>query len=363
MTAARRAALADVKVRNDTHAGLWLDKYLEAQTSEGDDDRNDKAKGAKSELLAQVAGRKAPSGYREAFELRLSQAPAPGRVRLVGTATALGRVVVGLGQKGPAEIGITLEHTWGVPILPGSSLKGLAAAAAHLLHGGAEWSKPELDGSQPIARTPNSFDWLFGTTEDRGAVDFLDAWWVPDDGFPLALDVMTPHHAEYYGAPEKADPPPPSDMDSPNPVSFLTSTGKFKVVIEGAPEWVQAAWELLRVGLSELGIGAKTNAGYGRLELARELSREEKEAAELAKRWAGLDSIARELKGIGNATQVFEKFADAAQKGCPEQRLREVAALLVAGAHRKMWKDWVKKDSRKPEEKELFGKYFASFVS
>ncbi|MBK9095192.1 MAG: hypothetical protein IPM84_21030 [Anaerolineae bacterium] len=37
------------------------------------------------------------------------------------------RLVTGLGRKGPLEVGFTF-HRYGFPILPGSSLKGLARA-------------------------------------------------------------------------------------------------------------------------------------------------------------------------------------------------------------------------------------------
>uniref|UniRef100_UPI002ADE6D8E RAMP superfamily CRISPR-associated protein n=1 Tax=Thermoflexus sp. TaxID=1969742 RepID=UPI002ADE6D8E len=36
-----------------------------------------------------------------------------------------GRLIVGLGRKGPLEVGFTF-HRYGFPVLPGSSLKGLA---------------------------------------------------------------------------------------------------------------------------------------------------------------------------------------------------------------------------------------------
>jgi CRISPR-associated protein Cmr6 len=354
VTEARRKELKDVSVRSDTHAGLWLDKFLTKQTT---DQSNEAEKAAKGELLAEVARLGVPDGYQTAYELRVSQPAPPGLVRLTGTATVEGRVVVGLGQKGPTEIGITLEHTWGVPILPGSSLKGLAAAAAHRLYGGPDWSKPQADGERPSG-VPSSYDWLFGTTEDRGAVSFLDAWWIPDGkaGTPLALDVMTPHHIDYYGGKDV----PPSDMDSPNPVAFLTAVGRFKVIIEGEKAWAETAWALLEAGLRELGIGAKTNAGYGRLTLVRDKSQEELRQEELAARFAGLDNLVQKLKGPDNATEIVKELVKAKQDGCPPERLKQVASRLVK--HPKMsarqWKEWSQKAARTEEEKKLYEEYF-----
>lgn len=67
-------------------------------------------------------------------------------------------------------------------------------------------------------------------------------------------------------------------MDSPVPVSFIT-TGKdltFAIALEAREEdaaWLNAAWALLDEGLKTLGVGAKTNAGYGRLVLDEKATR------------------------------------------------------------------------------------------
>jgi CRISPR-associated protein Cmr6 len=38
-----------------------------------------------------------------------------------------GRLIVGLGGDNVLETGLTLHHTYGVPLIPGNALKGLAA--------------------------------------------------------------------------------------------------------------------------------------------------------------------------------------------------------------------------------------------
>jgi CRISPR-associated protein Cmr6 len=379
---ARREALVAIGKKPDTHAGLWMDKYLQHQTAEDDQDQ-ELARGAESDLLGEVASIKTPDLYRAALRKRLQflKDGNPGRHVVVAKARALGRSVVGLGQKGPTEIGICLEHTWGVPMLPGSSLKGVAAAAAHLLHGGADWKKAVADDGKPVDREPNSFDWLFGTNEEKGAVSFLDAWFDPEasgDKPPLDLDVMTVHHQSYYSGkvnPSTRDVYPPSDMDSPNPVSFLSTSGTFVVVLEGEKAWVEAAYQLLAAGLETLGIGAKTNAGYGRFKLEREKTTEElqqehavmlvelaaakkrEQDAELAKRWAGLDSLVGLYKGASNATDVFRNLLKAAKDGCPLERLQGIA-LQLNQKDKKFWKEWRKKENRTPEEQEYFDKLF-----
>lgn len=268
----RRAVLTAVHRERSTHAGLWLDKYLGAQTVEGDET----GAGEKAKLIREVSSLPVPEGYPRAFERRREAFVADPRV-VLAPATAIGRLIVGLGAKGALEAGIHLEHTWGVPLLPGSALKGLAAAAARKL--------VVDDGWRPgSARAATSYDELFGSTNDSGAVVFHDAWWDPTgcDTVPIALDVMTVHHADYY----QGRAAPPSDMDSPNPVAFASATGRYLLAVEGAAEWAEAALHLLKLGLAELGIGAKTNAAYGRMDVDW-LPREEREAqakAEAARR-------------------------------------------------------------------------------
>ena len=53
------------------------------------------------------------------------------------------RLVVGLGSKGTLEMGLTLHPLYGIPIIPGSALKGLARAAA-LYETATAWGVPAL---------------------------------------------------------------------------------------------------------------------------------------------------------------------------------------------------------------------------
>ena len=239
------------------NAGLWLARYLLAQTGEG---ANAEAKEAKERLISQ-AGRIVESNlYRQAFDVRKKQLlePTAGRVAQARTAQAAGRVVIGIGDKGALEVGLTLEHTWGVPVLPGSALKGLAASAARKF-GGDAWQ-----ADQP------SYLALFGDTDERGFVTFHDAWREPSTLPVVDLDVMTVHHADYYGGEDSQGVvAAPADTDSPVPISFMTVRGDFLVVVEAhEATWCEAALRFLELGLRDLGIGAKTNAGYGRMTLS-----------------------------------------------------------------------------------------------
>lgn len=309
---ARRAPLRDLRIQDTTHAGLWLDAFLRFQTDvPGGNNEADEVKRARSELIQEVAKRQCPQGYKDAAEARMDslREPPDGVLREVRFFTAPGRLIVGLGQKGVIEAGITLERTWGVPYLPGSSLKGVAAAAAHLLTDHDAWHKAS-DGGTP----GESFAQLFGTTEQRGKVIFHDAWWLPnlERQKPLAHDIMTVHHPNYYQrSVDDRDFIPPDGTDSPNPISFITTSQSlcFAVALEAAPEdsaWYDAAWQLLTMGLEELGIGAKTNAGYGRLFEDAERTQRLRDADQ-AKR-----DIARQLKAfrLGSLSTQFTQLLD-----------------------------------------------------
>lgn len=171
------------------------------------------------------------------------------------------RFVTGLGQKGPLEIGFTF-HRYGFPILPGSSVKGIARAFA----------VAELKEEEAAAANPD-FIAIFGRipTETEppemaqaGHAIFLDGVPKADELPALELDIMNPHYPKYYGNEQ-----PPTNWQDPIPVYFLTvaplTDFRFAVGWRGPSDakLQQKAADWLVGGLKELGAGAKTSAGYG----------------------------------------------------------------------------------------------------
>jgi CRISPR-associated protein Cmr6 len=174
-------------------------------------------------------------------------------------ATVKGRMIVGLGDESVLETSIALHHTYGVPYIPGSALKGLASSYAHQKLG-ENWQK----GS-------DAHNILFGNTDKAGYITFFDALYVPDSGHhgqALYPDIITVHHQEYYNTGKDNA---PADWDSPTPVPFLSATGSYLLAL-AAPdlptdnEWVPRTFDILEHALKEMGIGAKTSSGYGRME-------------------------------------------------------------------------------------------------
>jgi CRISPR-associated protein Cmr6 len=196
------------------------------------------------------------------------------------------RLIAGLGRKGPLEVGFTF-HRYGFPILPGSSVKGVARAWAllQIAEKVGTTELKELDGilsadgdkerkkyedwkaGQPaeVQKLADDFRTVFGTTAAAGQAIFFDA--IPARKPTLELDIMNPHYPKYYSGEE-----PPTDWQSPVPVYFLTVAAntefRFAVGWRGALDEEgrrlrNLAQTWLIEGLTQLGAGAKTSAGYG----------------------------------------------------------------------------------------------------
>jgi CRISPR-associated protein Cmr6 len=233
-----------------THAGLWLDKFLA--------DVDEKGPGRQAHFAA-VQSIQVPEDYRRFYHRWRQAVEALAPAARTAEAAVVGRMVAGLGAESVLEVSIALHRTYGVPVLPGSSLKGLAAAAAHRELEDPEWHKTRAEGT-----IGSLHKILFGDQESSGCVTFHDALWIPDGtALPLDLDVMTVHHPDYYQGDA-----PAADWDSPNPVAFLTAHGRYLLAVTGPEEWTQTALDILKIALEESGAGAKTAAGYGRMRLA-----------------------------------------------------------------------------------------------
>lgn len=252
MTQFRRYVLKDIaKPPDDSHAGLWLDKYL-----------TDDAQTSNSDHVKQVTGIQPSKAYGRFFD-RWKNA----LIEICGAencreATTQGRLAVNLGAESVLETSIALHHTYGMPYIPGSALKGLAA------HYVTTYFKED-----PLwAKNSEAFITMFGDTTSAGYVTFYDALYVPGTGKGLVPDVITVHHPDYYQGtkPEyykDAELPfaPPADWDSPRPIPFITANGSFLIALSGSKKWVKKAFEILELALAREGIGAKTSSGYGRM--------------------------------------------------------------------------------------------------
>lgn len=212
-------------------------------------------------------------------------------------ATAISPFTTGLGNEHPLENGFAFLSPYGLPYLPGSSIKGVLRQAAQELTSG-EWG--DTYGWNDIA-----IEILFGrkvingdTEHLHGAIVFWDV--IPQiQGDNLSVEIMTPHLSHYYqqkSDKKSGDSISPHNSGQPTPISFLTVPPKSRFVFHVqcdmehlnfyAPEFAQhGKWKVLLESAFNhayqwLGFGAKTAVGYGAMEseAMRKISEEKKEA-------------------------------------------------------------------------------------
>ena len=240
----RRANLQKFTATQAQHPGLWLDKFLTTTDAEDGQPR--------SQLVSETTSIQ-PVAYPQMF--RRWQKTLQEMGAILYEATTLGCLSIGLGSASVIETAVSIHRTYGVPYIPGSALKGVTAHYAHQY-------QPDLWGKNGDAHKT-----LFGTTESAGYVTFLDALPppLPPPKWQLHQDTITVPPPEYYQGLDQA----PADWDSPNPVPFLSVSGTFLIALHApdAPEWGERGLEILREALKDMGVGAKTSSGYGRMRL------------------------------------------------------------------------------------------------
>jgi CRISPR-associated protein Cmr6 len=206
------------------------------------------------------------------------------------------RLVIGAGYPSFIENGFLFHHVYGIPYIPGETLKGLARAVfilsvAEAVKEETKLSKieeklsEEVEGisyqipkkiniildNYTIENPVETFRKIFGSKKRRGQVIFFDAYPVDfDPSEHFEADIMNSHYGDYYQS-GKA----PADWLSPNPIHFLAlkegiifefSLGLAPLEpMEDSEEklLLETAKKLLEVGLENFGVGNKKRKGYG----------------------------------------------------------------------------------------------------
>lgn len=255
MTQLVRTALREPLGQADrAHPGLllqrgWTDFVRTDVENEGD--------GGKTEHLGRVCAIPSDPMYKQALHRWVRATNDRARFRHVAMRIK-GRLLIGLTGGGALETGCAVSQTWGMPYLPGSSIKGVVRAYAEQALGADSTAVAEMFGTDATEDPPAG---------QSGLVGFHDAWWLPDSGptgsgrnRPFVAEVVTPHHRHYYGSEGDV---PATDLDSPVPNAMVGVQGAFLITLEGPAAWLDAAQRLLEQALVSDGIGAKTRAGYG----------------------------------------------------------------------------------------------------
>lgn len=222
------------------HAGLLMQRGLPVF--------DDGEKREKKQLVERVSAIKPSKLYELAFNRWFSLTQSENFSQV--TAKVNGRLLTGLALGGTLETGVTTHHTYGMPLLAGSSIKGSTRAYA-----------------ESIGLDQALIDLLFGgddadeASSHSGAFVWHDAWWIPRDStqLPFVQDVITVHEQSYYS--EKtavAD-----GTESPVPNVQIGTQGEFYFVFEGDPAWTKYVADLVLAMLEEQGLGTKTASGYG----------------------------------------------------------------------------------------------------
>ncbi len=265
--------------------GLVLARYIPHEAIRNDDIYNDRGRSIgkmRSEWLRDTVSRFTAGALERVlvanYERWLAMTGEASRFEM----RALGRMIVGLGGKGPLEFGITLDKLTGLPYIPGSALKGLCRSYALLSlaaeHGIAieteqleKFDTALVEGKDYQSGDALHYSRAFGSQENAGGCVFypatLNAMRLVKEDRLFTLDVMTPHFVDYYtSSGSKA----PDDGGNPNPVTYITVTEGMPFVFaigkranftdDGA---IKQARRWLRAALQEMGAGAKTAQGYG----------------------------------------------------------------------------------------------------
>lgn len=262
------------------HPGLLLQRYL-CENATGEDGNAEEKRAILQAAINAAVNEEVRALYRIAYDRWSASLPSDSIHADLATPERDSRLIVGLGSENVLEPGVRLHHTYGMPIIPGSALKGLAAHYCDQIWGDRHIETPSVDAhrfrserrevkqrSQKAESAGEYHQLLFGTTDDSGCITFHDAWYIPDSSAqPLVLDVMTPHHPKWLDGSV-----PPTDFDSPTPVPFLSVIGAFRVAVswhgpasDKAKNWTELARSLLCDALKDWGVGGKTTSGYGRI--------------------------------------------------------------------------------------------------
>lgn len=259
---------------------------------------------------------------------------------------------------------------YGLPVIPGSAVKGCARRMA--LQSLRQWTdagrsdQPRDDPSQScregfdtpvamLAAIANIFgwveqDWDTGRNKDgtwkadfawavqgktetlaaaravlpataasfAGTVAFLEG--LPNRDPGIELDVVTPHHGDYY----MNGRPVATDDENPVPVFFPAIRPQaedaffsFPIIpLRNDTLAAELALKWLRCGLEILGLGAKTNAGYGWFDASPEVNQAAEETKQARKE--------RELK------ELQQQQEEDARKQADEEKLRARKELEAA---------------------------------
>ena len=235
----------------------------------------------------------------------------------------ISRLLTGIGEATPTEVGMVFDHNTGVPFIPASTIKGVVRKAYCLNF--AQKNEAMVHRNEGLIEekdVPGLIE-IFGSMEPknsmRGGFAFMDIY--PEKPPKLAIDIMNPHFGKYYQGEL-----PPVESEEPIPIKFLTVEKNEIFIFRGffltdaAQKFDGELLEAIKTALCDDGVGAKTAAGYGRFSLHQTLGGPEQKRVkpDYEKKsdpdpvlWENAilvyDKGKSELKAIYNNIQAFSK--------------------------------------------------------
>lgn len=254
-------------------ATYFVPQKLSSSAPEGPGDAEYKRKAVDAVASAQAAADFCPQWQ------HFLQSLNPAHYRCL-SASPQSRLLVNLSGSITENAGLAMEYICGVPVIPGSAVKGAARRyAAALLK--------ETQDTAAHRKLAEDFLAIFGCvkadfeqkgqlkrllTEEEskeitpcnriGLVSFLQA--VPESNPTIICEVQTPHHSKYMAGKKETA----TDDELPVPLFFpAVEAGRvsysFCLYSSTRPDLLDTAEEWLTQALTLFGIGAKGSSGFG----------------------------------------------------------------------------------------------------
>lgn len=171
------------------------------------------------------------------------------------------KLVIGFGEPSVREVNMKLDHIYGIPYIPASTIKG----------GFRNYITKEYPLEIEENERKRLIDTYLGTEDKSGLIVFRDIF-INDLG-GISEDIMTPHYSGYYSKNNRL----PCDDEDPNPKKFNVIKGSsfvFNIYIKkrcsndsGNEEDLKRNLEIIKKAfisfLDNCNMGAKKSVGYG----------------------------------------------------------------------------------------------------
>ncbi len=382
---------------NDAHAGVLIQKGLK-QWETDDEKKRIRERGdltEKDRLINKVKGVSASELYLLAFNrwLKTTYSEENDATFAHISAKIVGRLYTGLSEGSTLETGVTTHHSYGMPMLSGSSVKGAVRSYAEQLFAQRDGNNDiiyhEENHQKKIVIQEDKqeiLDILFGkdsndedSQDDAGYIIWHDVWWIPpvtkegalatnsdSKPHPFVEEIVTVHQQQYY----RGDIEQALDMESPNPSQQLAIQGGFYFALEGDAQWVQFAKTLLEKTLQAHGIGAKGSSGYGYFVLDEKLEKDIRTRVKKASLADKNDEYAdlrkyildlNEKKLIKTLSAGIKKLFREYELDIENEQDCRIVVEIVLECHDKMIEKWNSEENKNKENMQKAYKFIATY--